>query len=248
MSASEPVYVKVTEPAHRPSTLHPDTQVAPVGHVTLQSLQAPPLLPHALVTLPSWHVLSPQQPPWQGDFALQLVEHAPPLHALPSGQSVSIAQPQRPSTHAVPFVPIEQSRQAPPRPHAFCMLPVTQIPPLQQPPAHLESPAQLAPHSPVFGSQAVPGGQLVAVQGAAASEASRAPSSAASGGAFAPSEPASAHEPAHSTPSASSEQADGDAARTTPSAATRTPTRVANFDATGESLRGIGGSREDRVT
>jgi hypothetical protein len=127
----------VTEPVHLAVAPHENEHVAPFGHVTEQSSHAPPPAPHAAWTVPGWHVVPPQHPPLHGDVLLQVVEHAPPLQALPARQSDSDAQPQAPPLrHAEPFLPEQEVHVPPAVPHAPGAAPGWHVVPSQQPPLH----------------------------------------------------------------------------------------------------------------
>ena len=71
-------------PAQSPGPLQP--HVPPVMHTLLedlpeQSSQDAPSFPQSVSPLPVWHIPLPQQPLLQGDIALQVVAHVPPLQA-----------------------------------------------------------------------------------------------------------------------------------------------------------------------
>jgi len=135
--------------------------MALVGQVTAQTAQVPPPSPHAPVVVPGWHVVPPQQPPLQGDDAVQLVEHAPPLHAFPERQSDSVLQPQAPPTHAEPLSPEQSAQATPPEPQAPEALPGWHLVPSQQPSLHVRPPVQLGLHVPAL--QALPERQSASV-------------------------------------------------------------------------------------
>jgi len=90
-------------------------------------VHVPPPVPQPLCVVPGPHVPPSQQPPLQSDDGLQLVEHTPPLQALPGRQSVSVLQPQLPATQAEPFLPV-QSTQAELEPHALGAVPDMHVP------------------------------------------------------------------------------------------------------------------------
>ena len=118
---------------HRWDAPHAAVQVAEGVQAGVQSTQRPPGAPHAFAAVPGSHVVPLQHAALQAEEALQVVEQAPPLQALPERQSASELHPQvLPATHAAPFLPA-QSTQAVPEPHAADVLAV-QVPadPLQQ--------------------------------------------------------------------------------------------------------------------
>lgn len=145
-----------------PEPVHENAQAAPIGHVTLQSTQAPPVAPQLVVDVPSSHIVPVQQPPLQGEVSLQLFEHAPPLQALPGEQSVSVAQPQvPPAMQAEPFLPAQLEHVPPGGPQEPDAVPGWQVAPLQHPPLQGDEPLQLVEHVPPL--QALMGEQSVSV-------------------------------------------------------------------------------------
>src|SRR5258706_9042615 len=74
-----------------------------------------------VVELPATHriVDESQQPPWQGELALHMVEQVPLTHASPSGQSAAAPQPHLNTpangfSQTAPFGELAQSTQPPP--------------------------------------------------------------------------------------------------------------------------------------
>jgi hypothetical protein len=103
-----------------------------------------------------------QQPPLHGDVLLQVVEHTPPMQALPAKQSASVLQPHFPlERHAEPFRP-EQSVQVPPAgPQITGVVPAWHTLPVQQLFLQIRPPAQLGLHLPPL--HALPPGQSAEV-------------------------------------------------------------------------------------
>ncbi len=80
---------------------------APLVHVGVPPLhweQAPPVLPQLPLSVPGWHIVPSQQPPWHGRPPAQLGEHwwLIGLHACPRGQS---AGPLHPGGASAPSAP-----------------------------------------------------------------------------------------------------------------------------------------------
>jgi hypothetical protein len=82
----------------RPLEPHEGQHVAPLGHVTEQSTQSAPAVPHAASAVPGWHLVSLQQPPLHARPPAQLTLQTPAsvLHACPEGQSLGPWQPASP--------------------------------------------------------------------------------------------------------------------------------------------------------
>jgi hypothetical protein len=128
-----------------------------------QLTHAAPLSPHAPVALPVTQVLPEQQPPLHGEVIEQLVVHLPPLHAVPVGQSASVAQPHAPATQAWPIAFALQSTHCDwAAPHAVGNVPGAQVPFAQHAPLHGCTAEQLVVHACVVVLQAASTGQLVA--------------------------------------------------------------------------------------
>lgn len=123
----------------------PSTHTPPLA-LPVQSTHAE-ANPHVAVEVPAVHfpMNPPQQKPAPQPPPSQSAAHNPPAH-------VGVSPP-----HAMHFPPAE--------PHSAPELPGTHVVPLQHPPLQWSPPAQALVHSPVFGWQASPLGQLVDVQG-----------------------------------------------------------------------------------
>jgi hypothetical protein len=79
---------------------------------------------------------------------------------VPVGQSLFALQPHAPATQAVPIVlPAQLTHAAPLAPHSLAAVPLTQVPPVQQPPLHGELALQPATQLCVVVLQAEPLGQ-----------------------------------------------------------------------------------------
>ena len=134
--------------------------MALVGHVTEQSSHAAPAVPQAVVDVPGWHMVPPQQAPLQGDDPLQLAPQRPALHALPERQSASFVQPQVPPVRQAEPLLLEQSTQADVEPHAVDEVPDTHVPALlQHPPLHVSAAVHVVEQTPLAGSHASPTAQ-----------------------------------------------------------------------------------------
>jgi hypothetical protein len=161
--------------------------------------QVPPSLPHADVPAPATQAPAEQQPPLHGAEALHALEHVPPLHASPAGQSLVALQPHAPpGLHTRPAVDVVQSafvehphvclmhwllpvhalHAAPFVPHEALVVPLSHVwDEVQQPVGQLAG-VHCAPPSPgasTLGPSArASGGELAASGDVAASSASAA--------------------------------------------------------------------------
>jgi hypothetical protein len=142
-----------------PPTTHAAPMLEPV-----QSWQLPPLAPQVGLLVPATQLPPEQQPPLHGCIDEHELVHlcVDPSHACPLGQSLAELQPHVPATQAF-SEPIVQSVQAPPvLPHTPAALPMTQVPPLQQPPLHSCVDEHEVVHWCLDVSHAWPDGQSVA--------------------------------------------------------------------------------------
>jgi hypothetical protein len=128
-----------------------------------QLAQVPPVLPQAPSAVPSVQVpplAAEQQPPLQGETALQAAEQRRVCasQACPDGQSLALRQP-----HESPPLPTMHTRLAEhalhvgPRSQAPGWSPRTHTPPLQHPPLQVAFASQVIPQVPLV--QAAPTGQ-----------------------------------------------------------------------------------------
>jgi len=128
----------------------------------LQSVQAPPVSPHAVFEPPPWHVpLAPQHPPLHGCVGEHVDTHVcvERSHARSDPQSAALLQPHFPlATQALPFGDVEQSMHAPDAPHASATVPELHTPFAEQHPVAHGSVWQDGPHLCVKPSQIVPDG------------------------------------------------------------------------------------------
>ncbi len=104
-----------------PAAPHADVHAPPmqVGVPAPHTAHARPLVPHAPLPLPATHVPALQHPSPQGCDASQpaAMMHAPLMHVMGSGQSLSLVQPHTPVVrHACPTVLSVQSTQNVPSP------------------------------------------------------------------------------------------------------------------------------------
>jgi hypothetical protein len=144
--------------------------------------QVAPVEPHAAAMVPATQLVPLQQPPLQVWPAAQPVEQVciVRLHALPTGQSLGVLQPQVPAMQLWPLAFAVQSLQVPMVPHADGDVPGWHEPdPPQQPLEHgcatphavvhtcaptsheapLQSLDELQPHTPLM--HAVPSAEVV---------------------------------------------------------------------------------------
>ena len=114
--------------------------------------QRPPFVPQAPTVSPVTHDPPEQHPPLHGLDEPHAVEHVPPLHACPGGQSDAVAQPHDPvASHAKPLALPAQETHAPPlRPHAAFPVPGWQLVPSQHPPLQVRPPPQPVLHAPAL--------------------------------------------------------------------------------------------------
>jgi hypothetical protein len=127
----------------------PDTLMQEGPSCEPEQLAHIPDEPHAVADEPPWQVVPLQQPPLHSWFAEHDFVHWPvePSHAMPVGQSASVAQPHPFAVHALPWVDFEQSMHWPDAPHAAGAVPEAQKPfALQQPEAQPVC-AQLGTHT-----------------------------------------------------------------------------------------------------
>lgn len=104
------LHAKLQMPFEQPCAPEPQSLTVPQPHcpppVTVShawpcvlaehELHVPPLFPQAVGAVPVEHVPPLQQPPLHGDDGPHTVVHTPPLHAVLSGQSAALVQPQLP--------------------------------------------------------------------------------------------------------------------------------------------------------
>jgi hypothetical protein len=184
-----PVSHATPDPQSVDAVLHP--QVPPfapamhavpveLGGVPSQSRHVPPLSPHAAATRPVVHVPDdPQHPPLHACEGEQLAVQVLCVtsHAIPTGQSLALAHPHAPLTHAAPASAATQFWQMLPlAPHAVAVSGAAQVVPVQQTPLHGWVWLQAVTHPWLEVSHACPVGHwLVAVHPASGTKVSAAP-------------------------------------------------------------------------
>jgi len=112
----------------------------------MQLWHMPPGGPQTPGLVPGIQVPPLQQALLHGDATLQFGAHSPALHAVPEGQSASVAHPQvPPAVHMWPLGLLAQSTQAETEPQAVAdaamhipIVPPQQKPGLQPPPSQLD--------------------------------------------------------------------------------------------------------------
>lgn len=143
-----------------------ETQALPSDEA-LQSMQAPPLGPHAEAVVPGLQSPPPQHPPLQGCAGVQVVVHrwVTGSQAAAAGQSLMVEQPQLPPSSAATqrfprLLPAQFAHCPPEEPHAAAPRPWVQAPLAQQPPLQSVVPGpQVVVQLYVPRSQALPAGQ-----------------------------------------------------------------------------------------
>jgi hypothetical protein len=119
-----PGQLAALQPLHAPML-----QVWPVGHI----VQLPPAAPHALGSVPGWHVL-PWQHPFGHDVASQA--HVPPEQTCPLAHAVPPPHVQAPLAEQPSAVEPQLTHAAPAAPHALVAVPGRHALPWQHPVGH----------------------------------------------------------------------------------------------------------------